>query len=75
MPEAKMTQRELDLLAKTDEIIKRNKTARSDFRFLHGAYEERAVLYAAEFWRDEAERLARAIRVMQEQSMSMGEPV
>lgn len=75
MPEAKMTQRELDLLKKADQIVERNKTARSDFRFLHGAYEERAIIFAAEFWRDEAERLARAIRVSQQQSMSMGEPV
>ena len=74
MPDDRMTMREVELLQKADEIIERNKKARPDFRFMHGRYEERAIIYAAEFWRDEAARLAKAIHVSQQQSMSMGEP-
>lgn len=70
--EAKMTQREIDLLTKADEIIARNKTARTDYRFLHGAYEERAIIFAAEFWREHAGHMAEGIAERQREAMSMG---
>ena len=70
-----MTQREIDLLTKADEIISRNKRkARTDYRFLHGAYEERAIIFAAEFWREHAGSMAGAIAENQREAMSVGEP-
>lgn len=74
MPSEEMTLREIELLAKADAVVARFKSKpRTDFRILHGAYEERAVIFAAEFWQGEAARLAEAILVIQRQSMSSGE--